>query len=216
MSQRKVTYHERCREETWLICKIHLEKLVHCNALELSRTHIPKYGDEFRSNKGPVEKQNNDFSLPKFAIFIGVSYFLGSNNDLNAANGLFPMESNVKYWQNQELNTDVTMKNQDMNIDKHYHTRGDKNMTNNLPRWVILKMFLLKDILIKFVYSVFQCVVGAYMALLEDLHLPTTQTQILMPGSASGQSLYQKAGGSSWPLPTWGWATMHPATTSTS
>lgn len=30
-----------------------------------------------------------------------------------------------------------------MNIDKHYHIRGDKNMTN-LPRWVILKMFLLK------------------------------------------------------------------------
>lgn len=37
-----------------------------------------------------------------------------------------------------------------MNIVKHYHTRGDKNMTNNLPGWVILKMFLLKDILIKF------------------------------------------------------------------
>lgn len=26
-----------------------------------------------------------------------------------------------------------------MNIVKHYHTRGDKYMTNNLPGWVILK-----------------------------------------------------------------------------
>lgn len=84
-----------------------------------------------------------------------------------------------------------------MKVVKHYHTRGDKNMTNNLPGWVIFKMFLLKDILIKFVHSVFQCVVRTYMALLGDLHLPTTQTQILMPGSASGQSLCQKAGGSS-------------------
>lgn len=59
-----------------------------------------------------------------------------------------------------------------------------------------------------------QSAVETYRARPERSLLPTSRTQILMAGSASGGSRCRKEGGSPWLLTTWGWKLIHPATAS--